>query len=348
MSALQLQADQASPATLVGACVGIDVSKAKLDVAVRWRVASPGQREPKPLHKQVSNDARGFARLHKWLQAQVAHEAIERVGLEASGRYGEALAYFLVEHDYPVSYINPKLIHAFGKMFLHRSKTDKQDALLIAHFCELHRPDLFRPASELFQVLQQRARRLKALQKMRQMECNRLQSGITDELVLAQIRAAIAYFDQLIQCIQAAIDELFAQHDELAHDRRLLVSIKGIGKKTATLLLAELGDIRRFDSPRQLAAFIGITPLQVQSGTSVRKPGEISKEGNARIRAGLYMPAVVAKRWNKPCRQLAQRLEAKRKPGNVVVIAVMRKLVHQVHGILKSGLPFDPNFENSA
>ena len=71
---------------------------------------------------------------------------------------------------------------------------------------------------------------------MRQMECNRLQSGITDELVLAQIRAAIAYFDQLIQCIQAAIDELFAQHDELAHDRRLLVSIKGIGKKTALRL----------------------------------------------------------------------------------------------------------------
>jgi len=62
---------------------------------------------------------------------------------------------------------------------------------------------------------------------------------------------------------------------------------------------------------------------------------------------GLYLPAVVAKRWNPPCQQLAQRLEAKRKPGKVVVIAVMHKLVRQIYGVLKSGQPFDPNFEKS-
>lgn len=317
----------------MSAIVGIDVSKATLDVALLTST--------EVLHKQVSNTAKGFEQLHQFVQA---HSPIACIGMEASGRYGEALLNFLFNHEYRVSYINPKQIHAFAKVYLHYNKTDKQDALLIARYCELQQPPLYQPTSPQQQQLQQRSRRLNALEKMRQQEVNRLQSGLTDPLVLEQIRGMIAYLDTCIAQIQQAVSDLIRQSRCLCHQHDLLVSIKGIGDKTAALLLAELGDIARFDNARQLAAFIGITPQHFQSGSSVKKRSSISRQGNARVRAALYLPAVVAKRWNKPCRQFAQRLENAKKPGKVIIVAVMRKLVHQIFAILKSGRPFDPNF----
>ena len=179
---------------------------------------------------------------------------------------------------------------------------------------------------------------------MRQQEVNRLASGLTDTFVLEQIQLSIAHFDSLIAQTQAAIDALIQASPRLKQQETLLLSIPGIGKTSAQLLLAEI-EIATFASARHLAVFVGITPLQHQSGSSIRKRSHISKQGNARLRAGLYLPAVVAKRYNPACRDLAQRLEARHKAGKVIVVAVMRKLLHQVYGVLSSGQPFDPNYE---
>lgn len=315
----------------MSAFVGIDVSKATLDIALlsaaSWRML------------RVKNTPAGWEELRCWLPAP---DTITRIGLEATGRYGEGCAAFLFAHQYPLSYLNPKQIHAFSRVYLHRSKTDTADAQLIARFCELHQPALWQPQNVHYQRLQQLSRRLEAVQMMRQQESNRLQSGLTEPLVCAQIEQAMAFFDTQMQQITAAMDELIAQHLVLKTDFDLLVSIKGIGEISARLLLAEIGDIRRFDSPKQLVAFIGVAPKHHLSGTSIHKRSHISKQGNARLRAGLYMPAVVAKRWNPACRALAKRLDARQKPGKVIVIAVMRKLIHQVFGVLKSRQPFNP------
>ena len=183
-----------------------------------------------------------------------SHLPVTRIGLEASGRYGEPLADFLVVQNYPVSYLNPKQIHAFSKVYLNYNKTDKQDAALIARFCQMHSPDLWRPSSVQHKQLQQRSRRLHSLEKMRQQERNRLQSGMNDPFVVEQIQTLIAHFDTLIQHTQEAIQELIQQTHSLKQQQNLLVSIQGIGQKTAALLLAELGDVRRFDCASQLAA----------------------------------------------------------------------------------------------
>lgn len=314
--------------------VGIDVSKATLDVATY----------PQVHHLRVANMPAGHQQLQHWLEEQ---DTISQIALEASGRYGEALAAFLVSCGYVVSYLNPKQIHAFAKVKLHHNKTDKADALLIAQYCAIMQPAAWQPQSALQQQLQQRSRRLSALQKIRQQELNRLQSGFTDPFVLEQIQFTIAYLDQQIQQLRAAIDALIDDHPTLAQQQRLLTTIKGIGKTTAQLILAEI-DITAFSSARQLAAFVGLTPQHFESGTSVRKRATISKQGNARLRAALYMPAVVAKRYNPPCQALAQRLQDKHKPGKVIIIAIMRKLLHQVYGILTSGQPFSPDYEQIA
>jgi transposase len=313
--------------------VGIDVSKSCLDLATY----------PKAQSLRLPNLPASFPELQAWLEAQ---GEVSQIALEATGRYGEVLAQYLLAQGYALSYLNPRQTHAYSKTKLHYNKNDQADAALIAEFCALRRPALWQAPSALRQTLQQRSRRLDTLKSMRQQEVNRLASGLSDPFVLDQLQASIAHFDLLIQATQLAIDALIQSSESLKAQEALLLSIKGIGKNSAQLLLAEI-EIKDFRSARELATFVGITPLEHRSGSSIKKRPQISKQGNARLRAGLYLPAVVAKRYNPACRNLAQRLESRHKAGKVIVIAVMRKLLHQVFGILKSGQPFDPNFENA-
>lgn len=318
----------------MSAFVGIDVSKATLDVAIR--------QDERSQQFQVPNNLKGFQSLQQRLQSV---GTIAVIALEATGRYSEAVAHFLFEHGYPLNYLNPKLTHRFSQKSLRYSKTDAHDAQSIADYAQLNpSPNWIAPSSEQRQ-LQQRSRRLEALKRMRQQEVNRLKSGLDDRFVLEQIQALIAHFDALIRATESSIQDLIRQNPTLKTNFKLLTSIKGIGKVTAALLLAELGDIRRFASVKQLTAFVGLDVPEFQSGTSVKRTGHISKQGNPRLRAALYMPALTAIRYNPACSRLNQRLEAKHKAPKLRIVAVMKKLLHHVYGVLKSQRPFDPHFQ---
>ena len=181
---------------MMSVCIGIDVSKATLDVATDCGT----------YHLNIPNTPTGYTRLLDWLQDQ---DDVDQIALEASGRYGEAIAVFLVQQGYAVSYLNPKQIHQFSQMKLHYNKTDKQDAKLIAEYCKHFKPGLYQPQDAQRQQLQQRSRRLDQLQKMRQQKVNRSQSGIHDPFTQEQILATIAYFDTLIE--QHTVPELVAK-----------------------------------------------------------------------------------------------------------------------------------------
>lgn len=318
----------------MSAFIGIDVSKATLDIAIRQDSHSQ--------HFTVKNTPTGFKKLQKQLSKL---DCIVRIGVEASGRYGEPLALWLLDQDYPVSYLNPKLTHRFAQTQIRYTKTDAQDAHLIAHYIQLHRPKLWVTPSSAQRLLTQRSRRLDALKKARQQERNRLKSGIIDDFVLQQIQDHIRQLDAYILQTKQAIQTLIRQDPILKQNDKLLRSIKGIGATTSSLFLAEIGDISRFDTVKQLTAFIGLDAQDWQSGTSVNRPSHISKHGNSRLRTALYMPALVAIKHNSACRLLNQRLELKHKPGKIRVVAVMRKLLHQIFGVLKHQLPFDDNYQ---
>lgn len=314
--------------------IGIDVSKATLDVAIRIQNNSQ--------HFQVTNNLVGFRSLKRRLPKL---GSIKRIALEASGRYGEPVALWLVERGYPVSYLNPKLTHRFAQTQLRYNKTDAQDAQIIAHYAQLYCPALWQAPTEAQRLLTQRSRRLDMLKKTRQQERNRLSSGITNDFVCQQIQAHIELLDQMIKHTQTAIRQLIRQDPILKQQESLLRSIQGIGETTASLFLAELGDLSRFDNIKQLTAFFGLDPQDWQSGSSVKRPAHISKQGNSRLRAALYMPALTAIKHNRACRLLNQRLEARHKPGKVRVVAIMRKLLHQIFGVFKHQTPFDDNYE---
>ncbi len=175
---------------------------------------------------------------------------------------------------------------------------------------------------------------------MEAQEQNRL--GIAASVIRPFIETVLATIKAEIKTVEALIRDHIEGHPDLKGKAELLDSIPGIGKATIARLLAFVGDVQRFDHAKALAAFVGLNPTMHQSGSSVWGKPHLSKKGNSALRCALYMPAIVARRYNPVIKEFADRLKNAGKPNMVIIGAVMRKLLHIVYGVLKSGVPFDP------
>lgn len=315
------------------AVLGIDIAKAKFDVALQ----GPDGRVRR---KSCANTPAGFRELEAWLRRHGATHV--HACLEATGTYGEALATWLADAGHRVSVVNPLVIHAFAASQLSRTKTDRTDAALIARFCATQQPSVWTPTPREIRELQALVRRLEALHDMRTQETNRLASGAATRAVERSITTVIETLTDEIAVVQQQIRDHFTQHPGLRSQRDLLTSIPGIGDATAAVLLAELFD-KRYSSARQAAAFAGVVPRIVESGTQ-RRPGRLAKIGPARVRKALYFPALAALRCNPTLQPLRVRLRAKGKVPMVIIGAAMRKLVHLAYGVLKSQRAYDPTY----
>jgi transposase len=264
--------------------------------------------------------------------------------LEATGEYGAALALFLYEAGQQVSSVNPARSAAYAKSRLARTKTDKADAALIAHFCHTQHPLPWTPPPAAIRELQALVRRVELLQEMVQQEVNRLQSGLHSSAVQGSMESTLEFLREEVAKMQRQVQAHVEQWAELQHKRQLLCSIPGSGRWTAARVLAEIDQSRASVSARQLAAYAGLTPRERTSGTSVRHQSRLAKTGNSRLRRALYLPAIVAMRHNPAVHALADRLRAAGKRPMVIVGAAMRKLLHLIYGVLQSGKPFDPTW----
>ena len=312
--------------------LGIDIAKAKFQVALR----TP---EGKLRQKSCPNTASGFAELGAWL---TRHD-VDRVHacLEATGTFGEALATWLHEAGHMVSVVNPAVIHAYARAHLLRTKTDALDAALIADFTATQHPALWAPPAVEIRQLQALVRRLDALLGMQTDERNRAQAGGLTPAVQQSIAAVLEHLETQIDTVRQQIRHHMDQHPGLRAQRDLLTSIPGIGEATAALLLAELFN-KAFTSARQAAAFAGVVPRPHDSGTHQGRR-VMCKLGPARLRKGLYFPAIAAIRFNPSLQALASRLRGAGKPPMLIIGAAMRKLIHLAFGVLKSGRAYDPD-----
>ena len=170
-------------------------------------------------------------------------------------------------------------------------------------------------------------------------------SGEKDVWVIQDLKAHIEYLKACIETTEAEIQNHIDQTPGLKTNQDLLITIPGIAKKSSAQLLAEIGEVRRFDDAPQLAAYAGLNPKGCSSGSSVHKKAHISKQGRSELRTCLYMPAVVALRHNPVIRDLKGRLEESNHPKMSIPGAAMRKLLHIVYGVLKNQIPFDPNYD---
>ena len=169
--------------------------------------------------------------------------------------------------------------------------------------------------------------------------------GTAHESVIPSIKEHMDYLNKEIKKVRDQITVLIDQNPNLRQKKELLVSIPGIGKATIAVILAELDNLEKFNHVRELVAFIGLAPKETLSGSSIKGKPRLCKVGHARLRKALYMPALVSIQCNPVMMAFYSRLKGKGKNGKVIVCAIMRKLVHIIFGILKSGKKFDPNYK---
>ena len=322
--------------------VGIDVAKRKFDIAllinnkIRTRV--------------FDNTPAGHKAFEDWLIERSAIPGQTHLCMEATGPYSEVLATRLVTDGWQVSVVNPARIKGFAQSELARNKTDRADATLLARFCMAMRPGLWTPPPVEWRELRGWVDRLQALKEMHQQESNRMEAHRASGQMhwVQDVQTHLDWLDKQIKELERGINGHIDRHPDLKRDAELLGSIPGIGDTTVAKVLAYAGNVRRFTHAKALAAFIGVTPRQRLSGSSVKGRTMMSRTGHSDLRRALYMPGMVARRHNPVLKIFGDRLSAAGLAPKAVVGAVMRKLAHLIYGVIKSEQPFDANFNHSA
>lgn len=329
--------------------LGVDIAKAKFDVALHRARAAPTSDNLNKYHLKdktavFNQNIDGFEALIAWLDKHGVALDCVHVAMEATGVYYEELAVFLCSKGIKTSVVNPALISGYAKANLSRTKTDKADAKLIASYCDALQPSLWLAPAPQVRHLRELTRRLVDLKDLHQQESNRLSQARTTHASITVVMDALAAQIKIItKAIKAHID----QHPDLKEQAALLDTVPGIGTLTIGTLLAEV-EFDRFDRAPQLAAFVGLAPRIRQSGTSVNGRSVLSKAGSSDLRRSLYMPAVVAMQFNPIIKAFYTRLLASGKSKMQAVCACMRKLLCIAFGVLKSKQPFNPNYAVAA
>lgn len=311
--------------------LGLDIGKSKIHAYLILT-----NRQPK--RKVIENTPEGHQELLSWLERHQVGRL--HACLEATSTYGQGIARALHQAGYGVSIANPKAVRAYADSRMVRTKTDAVDARGVAEYCRDLRPRLWTPPSLEMEQLQTLMRRMQALEDMIVQEKNR-QETVADALA-DDVQAHIDFMQQQQAKLWETIHAHIEQHPSLNQSCQLLDSIPGIGPESAARMMAEIGDPTVFKTARQLAAYVGITPQEHLSGTSIHGKTRICKVGNARLRKALFFPALTLLRWNPHIQQWREQLLCRGKTKCQVVGAVMHKVIRWVFGVLHSGQPFDP------
>lgn len=318
--------------------VGIDVSKGKFNACFILDTSSRSQ------HGAFSSDTAGHCKFLLWLDRVAGTQSVH-LCLEETGSYGQALGRLLHEAGHHVSLVNPALIKSYIASLNVRTKNDRVDAQAIAGYTLERTPARWTPLPPQHQTLRDLHRRREQLLAMLLQEKNHLEASLSAPLREA-IQQMIDHLSQSIAGIEQQMSAVIAADPTLQHNAKLLQSIPGIGARTAQALLAEMPPLDSFQSARELCAYAGLTPREKQSGSSVQGRSHLCKQGRGTLRKLLFMPAlsVLGGKANHSLRRFIERLRENNKANMCIVGGLMRKLMSLCFAILRSGIPFDPNY----
>jgi transposase len=314
-----------------------------VDVSARWVDVERAAADEPVVTKQWPNTAVGHRQLARWLTQGKRHA---RVVLEATGVYSLDLALALQRTArIAVMVINPRVSKDFAGACGQRASTDATAATRRREFAARMPFTPWEPPSAAALELRAVMRRVAALVEMRAQEHNRLHAATRSEALPAavqmdvreHIRALGRRIARLEREARAMVEPAPALRAGYGHLR----SIRGIGQRSALGILSEIAVLPRDLTVRQWVAQAGLDPRPIRSGSSVHPPVRISKRGNVHLRRLLFMPALVAVRWNPAVQRLATQLTARGKAPLQVLVAVMRKLLHAIYGMLKTDTDFD-------
>jgi transposase len=322
--------------------LGVDVAKAKLDCMLLDTSTK------KQKSKVVPNTSAGFKQLLEWLAKN--HAPSPHVIMEPTGVYHEPAALALTDAGLTLSLVNPAQLRSFAHGLGVKTKTDKADSAVLARYGATQNPAAWQPPSLS-------ARRLKALLSRRDAvaddllrERNRQETANatdTPEPVVRSIQESIVFMETELAKLQKMISDHIDNDPDLREKKNLLETIPGVGPRVSDHLTA-LFAARTFERAEQLAAYLGLVPVQWESGSSVKGRPRMSKSGPAHLRKLLYMPAIVAARHNLHIKAHYERLLEKGKSKMAALGAAMRKLAHLCFGVVNGGKPYDPNYAMGA
>lgn len=317
---------------------------AGVDISARWFDICVLDRD-KPIHRRFNNSKVGVRDCVKWLERFEFSEL--EIVLEPTGRYGELVSEYFERRKFKVRQVNPLQLSRYAESLELRGKSDAKDSLALAFYSKErgHTLKLWKPKTQLQAELRDMQVLLRSLNKrVTTIRCQ-LSCKLKSRFVEEQLQEEMAECTARIEKTLDRAEQLVHEDEVLARDLELLCTIPGVARRTALLLLT-LIDFRAFKSSRSLACFLGLTKKQHQSGSSVRGAEGISKRGNKWIRAALFMPARVARRFNPTLRQFSDRQIAAGKHDWTVQMAVVRKLVTTAWAVVVNGLPFDRAYSN--
>lgn len=307
--------------------IGLDISKDTIDTTLHKTNGS--------IHYiKFKNNDDGLKQFRLWIKGNRIRKAY--IGMEATGIYYEKAADMLSSY-YTVYVINPLKIKDYGKSRFNRTKTDKADSNLIADYIKRHQDTLIPYQIPKNKALQKLINLKNQLQQHQKQIKNRLHS--TEEDFIRNIHQdLIDTIQDKMEQVKIAISEQIKKQTDYNHYRNLQ-TIPSIGKDTASVLYAQLTE-KHFKTANQFVSYAGLSPAIIQSGTSVRGRGRLSRYGNRRLKSTLYMPALCAYRFNA-FPKLINNLKKAGKPKMVIIVAIMRKLAKLAYYIVKTGQPYD-------
>lgn len=312
--------------------LGIDIAQRSFLAALRF----DAQRCAKA---QFDNTPTGFRKLGRWLKSHGMGPL--RVGLESTNTFAEALAEWLHGQGHTVCLLNPERVACYARSLGQRNKTDPADAWTIAAFVATHEVGTWTPPAPEHRALRSLTRaRLQLVATSTQLQ---LQLRTADAVARPHLQAVLTALHRQLATLLRQLKAHLRTFPALAVQVQRLMTCQGVGLVTAATVLAELPPITAQSDPRALSSWAGLTPHRHQSGNH-ELPARLSRKGNAYLRQALYMPALVAKRYNPLLRTFAERLKANGKTTNAILGALSHKMLRILVGLLRSNRDFDPNY----
>ncbi|WP_045233726.1 IS110 family transposase [Deinococcus pimensis] len=302
--------------------IGVDVSKHRLDFAVR----------PTGEIDAEANNPDGVLRLAQ----RLAELRPDLVVVEATGGYEQSLVIALAELHLPIVVANPRQVRDFAKATGQLAKNDTLDAMLLAQYAEAVRPCVRGLPDAHLRALRDVVNRRRQVVEMLVAEGNRLRETC-DSAVRQDIQAHLEYLKQRCRTLeQELLDRVEA--DPLWHQRcDVLISVPGVGQVIAVTLLADLPELGQLTG-KQITALVGLAPYSYDSGK--RQGRRFIWGGRSAVRRALFMAAMSGIRWNPVLRVFYERLVARGKPKMVAIVACMRKLLIVLNAMIRTSSPW--------
>jgi transposase len=289
--------------------IGIDVSKNSFDLCI------DGTGRVK--HWEYTSQT-----LKKCVKDLVKLEP-ELIVMEATGGYEMQLAIALQQAGLPVAVVNPRRVRDFAKALGKMAKTDKFDAIVIADFAGKLKPPATKFITESSLKIKALVTRRSQLITMRIAELNR-QENVTEKIIIRSLKVSIKRLTKEIEAIDDELRKCIYTDPEMKENAEIIESTPGIGKTTTAMLISELPELGTL-TRRQIASLVGVAPMARDSGTFKGK--RMIGGGRANVRTQLYMPILVAIRYNKPIKEFYERLLKAGKTKMTAIVACMRKLL---------------------